>query len=120
MPSRSLSSFSRTIVATAPRVGVRNANTSSRLNAAAAAIAPTSNLTDGHGKGFTETLTGAGACPDPMALPSMVLQGHMKGSHAPVVCIQALLLPGGMSQHPSLCTATEVPSPMYQFTLLAC
>ena len=37
MPSRRRSSFSRTTIATAPRVGARNANTSSRLNAAAAA-----------------------------------------------------------------------------------
>ena len=40
MPSRSRSSFSRTIAATVERVGARNAYTSSRLNASAAAPAP--------------------------------------------------------------------------------
>jgi hypothetical protein len=40
MPSRSRSSFSRTIAATVERVGARNAYTSSRLNANAAAPAP--------------------------------------------------------------------------------
>ena len=40
MPSRSRSSFSRTIAATVERVGARKAYTSSRLNASAAAPAP--------------------------------------------------------------------------------
>ena len=40
MPSRRRSSFSRTMAATAPRVGARNAYTSSRLKASAAAPAP--------------------------------------------------------------------------------
>jgi hypothetical protein len=53
MPSRRRSSFSRTIAATAARVGARNANTSSRLKAAAASTAPASKRVSGHGKGFT-------------------------------------------------------------------
>ena len=40
MPSRSRSSFSRTMPATTDRVGARNAYTSSRLKASAAAPAP--------------------------------------------------------------------------------
>ncbi len=40
MPSRSRSSFSRTMAATTDRVGARNAYTSSRLKASAAAPAP--------------------------------------------------------------------------------
>ncbi len=42
MPSRSRSSFSRTMADTVARVGARNAYTSSRLNASAAAPAPVS------------------------------------------------------------------------------
>ena len=53
MPSRRRSSFSRTMAATAARVGARNANTSSRLNAAAASTAPASKLVSGQGKGLT-------------------------------------------------------------------
>lgn len=53
MPSRKRSSFSRTTAATAARVGAKNAKTSSRLKAAAASTAPTSNRVSGHGNGLT-------------------------------------------------------------------
>ena len=86
MPSRSRSSFSRTMVATAPLVGVRNANTSSRLKAAAAAMAAGSNLTEGHGKGFTETSSCTGSAPGPMALARIVLHRHS------MLCLNAQVL----------------------------
>lgn len=60
MPSRRRSSFSRTMVATTLRVGARNAYTSSRLKAAAAATAARSTVTAGQGKGLYASRTSAG------------------------------------------------------------
>lgn len=39
-------------------------------------MAPGSNFTDGHGKGFTDTATSAGTSPDPIALLRIVLRGQ--------------------------------------------
>ena len=74
MPSRRRSSFSRTMAATAWRVGAKKANTSKRLKTTAAASAAGSNVYGGQGKGFKRTATGAGRTPHSSLRPRSALR----------------------------------------------